>query len=735
MSPPFNLEFSPKIGVREAPELDGQHQSNLKGVYIIGDLADAPVIKMALRQGHEVADYVWQQDLGGKNHSDPEVLDILIVGAGPAGVAAGIALQQTQARFKLLEKDEPFATIAMFPASKLIFSEPQSLASPAGFWFEDASTEELLKRWGEILKEKDLPIQNHCSVDGLSKSGDHYEVRCEDGSVHKAARVLLATGRRGTPRSLNVPGEDSEKVLYNLRDPKLHAGEKVLVVGGGDSAVETACDVADAGGQVTLSYRSPDFSRPKAKNKKRIQAYAKDGKVKLELGTQVQAVSPETVTLKDGRELPNDRVFVQIGAKLPTPFLEKLGLRMSGSMNALRASWILGFGVLTWLFYLLKSGTEYSEQYGMHVAKKAFFPFGPDQVLGFVPDMLRIDLGFRVVDGAFWGTLTYSLLILVFGIRAYRKYASSIQKKRYLSLMGFQLLFLFGIPEIIAPAVIAIGGEGGTGVADLRRRPGLEVLRPLGALAPEHLGSDRRPKLDRDRRHRRGGDLAAALGLGLLHRHPTLRLETRRALLLLGLRLRRPGRDPGRPVAALGPPRRPLLHLGVGRPSHLRPGHSHDRPDLHRRLGPAVGGLVLHQGLRPALVPLDGGLLAGQHHRRGPLPLPGQPRLVPLLLPPARLHGAPGAQVQPHHHPGQRHLHLLWRVHPLLPDGHRRPELCPASDRDGQPKLRLHPVRYLRGGLPHGRALHRGARTRGHPGRGQLRSRPGRLQGGLKSGG
>jgi thioredoxin reductase/ferredoxin len=461
VSPPFNLEFSPKIGVRESPELDGKHQSNIKGVYIIGDLADAPVIKMALRQGHEVAQYVWQQDLGAKSQPDPEVLDILIVGAGPAGVGAGMALQETGARFKLLEKDEPFATIAMFPSSKLIFSEPQSLSSPAGFWFEDASTKELLQRWGEILQERDLPIQNHCSVNGLSKSGGHFEVRCEDGSVHQAARVLLATGRRGTPRSLNVPGKDSEKVLYNLRDPKLHAGEKVLVVGGGDSAVETACDVADAGGQVTLSYRSPDFSRPKAKNKKRIQDYADQGKVKLELGTEVQQVNPESVTLKDGRELKNDRVFVQIGARLPTPFLEKLGLRMSGSMNALRAAWILGFGVLTWFFYLLKSGTEYSEQYGMHVAKKAFFPMGPEHILGFVPDMLRVDLGFREVDGAFWGTLIYSLLIVVFGVRAYRKYASSIQKKRYLSLMGFQLVFLFGIPELIAPAVIAIGGQGG----------------------------------------------------------------------------------------------------------------------------------------------------------------------------------------------------------------------------------------------------------------------------------
>lgn len=461
MSPPFNIAFSSKIGVREAPELDSACESNVSGVYVIGDLADAPVIKMAMRQGHQVAEQVWAQDLGGKQHPDPEVLDILIVGAGPAGVAAALALKETGARFRVLEKDEPFATIAMFPRSKLIFSEPQSLASPAGFWFEDASTEELLERWGAILAEKDLPIQTRCSVNRLDKRGDHFEVGCADGSVHKTARVLLATGRRGTPRTLSVPGEDSEKVSYNLRDPDLHGQEKVLVVGGGDSAVETACDVADAGAEVTLSYRSTDFSRPKAKNKKRIQDYAAQGKVKLALGTQVKSVGPKSVTLDDGQELPNDRVFVQIGAKLPTPFLETLGLRMAGSMNALRASWILGFGVLTWLFYLLKSGTEFSEHYGMHVAKKAFFPFGPEHILGFVPDMLRVDLGFRVVDGAFWGTLTYSLLILIFGIRAHRKYASDIQKKRYLSLMGFQLVFLFGIPEILAPAVIAFGGEGG----------------------------------------------------------------------------------------------------------------------------------------------------------------------------------------------------------------------------------------------------------------------------------
>ena len=288
----------------------------------------------------------------------------------------------------------------------------------------------------------------------------------EEGAenTYRARRVILAIGRRADVRRLEVPGEELPKVSYVLRDPAQLRGKRVLVVGGGDSAVEAAMACSEAGARVTLSYRKDALSRPKRKNKEKILAMAAAGELELALGTQPVAIREGEVLLRgEGgeRALPNDEVLIFIGTRLPRGFLKRLGVEMEGEMTGRRIAWILSFAALTWCFYVLKSGARFSEQYGMYVAKKAFFPFGPEQPLGRVPDLLHVDLGFRVVDGAFWGTLCYSLLILGFGIRAYRRYPLKTQKRRYTSLMLFQLFFLFGIPELIAPAVIALGGEGG----------------------------------------------------------------------------------------------------------------------------------------------------------------------------------------------------------------------------------------------------------------------------------
>jgi thioredoxin reductase/polyferredoxin len=461
---PVQFEFSSKIGVRDLPKVDARHQSNVKGLYVVGDLADAPIIKVALSQGHSVAERIWTEDLGSASGSADDVFDVVVVGAGPAGIGAGLFLQDAGARYVIVEKERPFATIQNFPKSKLIFSEPREMASPGNFWFEDATTEVLVERWDRALDEKSLNIEQPVAVTGVQKAAHGFDVHAADGSVRKARRVILATGRRGTVRRLEVPGAELDKVSYTLKNPAVYADQDVVVVGGGDSAVEAACDLADAGARVTLSYRKGELSRPKNKNKERIERYAKTGRVALALGSTVASITPDSVVLNDqgdSRAVDNHAVLVFIGTTLPYGFLEKLGIRLEGRIDALRALWIASFAAITWAFYVLKSGTYWDDAAGMHVAKRAYFPFGPDQVLGFVPDLLHVDLGFRTVDGSFWGTTAYSLLIVIFGIRAFRKYPSREQKKRYLSLMGFQAVFLFGIPELLAPFLIWIGGEGG----------------------------------------------------------------------------------------------------------------------------------------------------------------------------------------------------------------------------------------------------------------------------------
>jgi NosR/NirI family nitrous oxide reductase transcriptional regulator len=478
----ISFEFSPKLGVRELPRLGRDKQSNVPGLYIVGDLADAPIIKVALKQGHEVAQRL-AAELGGPGGGD--ALDVVVIGAGPAGIGAALALKEAGLGFVVLEKARPFQTIQNFPKAKMIFSEPRELQNPGNFWFEDATKEDLVERWGQALDERALPIQQPEEVLEVTEAGDLFEVRTRVGrggleagsegaagvgagegaeNTYRARRVILAIGRRATVQRLEIPGEELSKVAYVLRDPAEHAGRRVLVVGGGDSAVEAAIACAEAGAQVTLSYRKDALSRPKQANKDKLAALAQAGALTLALGTRPAEIREDSVALTRGDQtelVPNDDVLIFIGTKLPRGFLKKLGVKMEGEMDALRAAWILAFAAITWCFYLLKGGATWSEDYGRFVAKKPFFPFGPEHPLGSVPDLLHVDLGFRVIDGAFWGTLTYSLLILIFGIRAYRKYPRRSQKRRYLSLIGFQWIFLFGVPEVVAPLVIKIGGEGG----------------------------------------------------------------------------------------------------------------------------------------------------------------------------------------------------------------------------------------------------------------------------------
>ncbi|MCA9667822.1 MAG: NAD(P)-binding domain-containing protein [Myxococcales bacterium] len=470
----ISFEFSPKLGVRELPKLTANKESNVSGLYIVGDLADAPIIKVALNQGYDVAKKVIS-DIG-KSKSD-EMLDVAVLGAGPAGIGAALALEEAGASYLVFEKEKPFNTIQNFPKNKLIFSEPREMENRGNFWFEDAQKEDLVQRWDKALDDNMLRIHQPEEVTGVQRKGDHFEITTVVGAgglergghgtaerdgdtrhagepakvaaeagaknTYRARRVILAIGRRGSVRKLGVPGEDLEKVDYTLKDPDDYKGVKLLVIGGGDSAVEAAISCANAGADVTISYRSNAFSRAKALNQEKLQALIDSGKVKAELGTNPAQVREDAVVLKRGDEtveVPNDKVLVFIGTKLPSGFLSRAGIKMAGVMDFGRAVWVISFALITYFFYVLKH-------------KKPYWPFGPGHVLSDVPAALKVDFGFRMVDASFWGTCVYALLILIFGIKAYKKYPSNVQKRRYLSLIGFQWFFLFGIPELVAPAV------------------------------------------------------------------------------------------------------------------------------------------------------------------------------------------------------------------------------------------------------------------------------------------
>lgn len=463
------IGFSPWHSVEPRPRIDAAHRAEVTGVYVIGDLVDASVIKTALRQGREVGQQI-AAELGAPV-DDPDVLDVVVIGAGPAGVAAAEAVREAGLSCLVIEKERPFHTLHAFPRGKPIYSEPHELINPTGLPFEDAPKETVAARWERWLDGAGLPVHWPEAVDGLARDGDQLLVRSRVGAggrsgrhpnasvpsdsaggarnTYRARRVVVAVGKRGAIRTLGVPGEDLVKVRHALVDPGEYAGRRVLVVGGGDSAVEAAIAVAEAGAEVSLSYRGQVLSRPKRRNLDRFHALVAEGRIRFLADTRVVRIGEAEVELRGeggAISLPNDEVLVFIGATAPRALLRDLGIRMEGELRLRRWAWVLAFMALVYAYYVLKRG-------------EGFWPFGDGQILGSVPGLLQVDLGFRTVDAGFWGTVIYSGLIAGFGIEALRRYGDSpIQRRRYWSLIGFQLVFLFGIPELLIPGLHALAG-------------------------------------------------------------------------------------------------------------------------------------------------------------------------------------------------------------------------------------------------------------------------------------
>jgi thioredoxin reductase/polyferredoxin len=462
----ITFEFSPKVGTRQLPKLSKRYESNIPGMYIVGDLADAPVIKISLNQGYDVANGIFQNDFKGVVPPKQDgVVDVAVIGAGPGGIGAALACQKNGLSFELIERERPFNTIQNYPKNKHIFSEPRDFGNSARFPFVDRIKEDLVVEWGKALEENKLVIRQPEEVVDVKKVGDLFELHTVVGKgdrmggppakpgekqVIKARRVVLAIGRRGSVNKIGCKGEDLPKVYYGLADPDFHKGEKVLVVGGGDSAVEAAVALANAGAEVAISYRQEAFTKCKALNNERITQAIKAGKLKAYFKSSVKEIADTKVILKTESgdvEIENQRVFVLIGTVLPIGFLSRIGIMMEGAFTLQRTLWIISFALMTYLFYVLKT-------------HKTFFPFGPNDFLGGVPEAIKLHAGHyvdgseRFIDGSFWGTVIYSLLITGFGLQAIMKYKSPIQTKRYLCLIGFQLIFLFGIPEVIAPLII-----------------------------------------------------------------------------------------------------------------------------------------------------------------------------------------------------------------------------------------------------------------------------------------
>ena len=309
----------------DIPDVTPQFETNVPGIFIAGELGGMGLIRKAAEQGRQAIGHIRQRPRGAFD------LDVVIVGAGPAGLSAGLAAMEHGLSYRLIEQESSLGgAVFHYPRNKIAMTAPVKLALVGSVKFGEVSKEQLLDFWAGVVRNTGLKIHfQECLVD-IGRSADGFVVQTSTGS-HHARSVLLAMGRRGTPRKLDVPGEDSAKVVYRLVDAEQYRGQAVLVVGGGDSALEAAVALAAvADVDVTLSYRSDTFSRVKQKNRLLLEQAQQDGRVRVLLGSVVEAIEADQVRLRvadNVQSLRNDAVLVCAGGLLPTPLLQKVGIR------------------------------------------------------------------------------------------------------------------------------------------------------------------------------------------------------------------------------------------------------------------------------------------------------------------------------------------------------------------------------------------------------------------------
>jgi len=314
-----------KRGV-DLPHVNQYFETNMKGIYIAGEIGGMGLIRNAVEQGKQAVDNL-VKGIAAKGKFE---YDLVVVGAGPAGISATLQAKKLGLKTLTLEQDSLGGTVYTFPRKKIVMTAPMDLPLHGKLKLYETSKQELLDLWNDILGKNSIEIQENKKVDSITIDNGGFRIFVKDGTQYTANKVLLAIGRRGTPRKLNIPGEISTKVAYRLLEPELITGKNIVVVGGGDSAIESAILLADEN-KVTLSYRSAIFSRLKPRNKQALEELISANKVNVVLNSNLVSIEEEYVNVKvEGNDeivrLENDLVYIFAGGELPTQFLKNVGI-------------------------------------------------------------------------------------------------------------------------------------------------------------------------------------------------------------------------------------------------------------------------------------------------------------------------------------------------------------------------------------------------------------------------
>lgn len=318
-----------KRGV-ELPHINQYFETNVPGIYIAGELGGMGLIRNSVEQGRQAVENIVKS--GKKQHSAE--YDLIVIGAGPAGISASLAAKKHHLKCLTLEQDTLGGAVYTFPRKKIVMTTPMDLPLYGKIKLFETTKTELLDLWNDVIKKNGITIKENAKVESIVPDSGNFKIRTLPGEEFITKFIVLAIGRRGSPRKLGIPGESTEKVAYRLLDPETIKEKKIIVVGGGDSAIEAALLLADHN-NVILSYRNESFSRIKPVNHEKIGEAAADGKVEIRFNTNLIEIEKEEVTLSSSLEagetykIKNDLVYIFAGGELPTEFLMNVGIRIT----------------------------------------------------------------------------------------------------------------------------------------------------------------------------------------------------------------------------------------------------------------------------------------------------------------------------------------------------------------------------------------------------------------------
>lgn len=328
----IEIVMAPPSMTADLPALSPQMESSVPNLFIAGELSGLALIKNAVNQGRECVDLIATRVPGLRRTRVGGVVDVCIIGAGPAGLSASLRAVEKKLSYVTLEAEEFGGTVAKYPRQKLVMTSPVEFPLSGKFNKLAIGKEELLAFWQKTAKKAGLVVNTQEPVLNVTLEPDGAFTVETAKSRYRALTVVLAIGRRGTPRKLGIPGEQLAKVMYSLIDAEAYEQSRIMVVGGGDSAVEAAMGLAHSGSnKVVLSYRKDVFSRLKDRNEKQIREYMRKGRLEVVFNSQPTEIREKSVTLEvpgGKREVPNDFVFIFAGGTPPNAFLEKVGVQM-----------------------------------------------------------------------------------------------------------------------------------------------------------------------------------------------------------------------------------------------------------------------------------------------------------------------------------------------------------------------------------------------------------------------